>query len=400
MKLLILLYADDRVILAETSDGLQNSLNAFDQYCKKWKLSVNLEKTKVVIFSKGYCKKKYNFTLNGTTIDISNEYIYLGVLFTGNGRFVKAIKRISVQANKAMFTIFKIIRQLDMPIDCQLKLFDNLVKPILLYGAEVWGFENVAMIERVHLKFCKYILNVKQSTPDFMIYGELGRYPISISVKVRIISNWAKMLSCNNKLNTIFYHVMCNLYSVNADFNFPLLSSVKRILQDTGLYYIWLSQSVPSIVWLKNDVHLTLIDQFKQLWWRSAVDSSKGCYYVMYKHSLFLEPYLLQLPYYYRRWLTKFRTSNHRLPIETGRWYGTERCNRTCHLCASSTSVCDELHFLLYCPALNTFRHQFLPQYFCKHPSTEKFVYLMKCDYPPLNCNIAKFIKTGLCSMF
>jgi hypothetical protein len=50
----------------------------------------------------------------------------------------------------------------------------QIVKPILLYGGEIWGFGNIDIIERVHLKFCKLILNLKKSTPNFMIYGELG----------------------------------------------------------------------------------------------------------------------------------------------------------------------------------------------------------------------------------
>ena len=69
-----------------------------------------------------------------------------------------------------MFAVFKSIRQLDMLIDCQLKLFDQVIQPVLLYGSEVWGFENTVLLERVQLKFCKYILNVKQSTPDYGVW--------------------------------------------------------------------------------------------------------------------------------------------------------------------------------------------------------------------------------------
>ena len=50
----------------------------------------------------------------------------------------------------------------------------------LFYGCETWGFENNEIIERIHLKFCKLLLHLKTSTPDYMVYGELGRYPISI----------------------------------------------------------------------------------------------------------------------------------------------------------------------------------------------------------------------------
>jgi hypothetical protein len=47
---------------------------------------------------------------------------------------------------------------------CQLDLFDKMVKPILLYGCELWGLSNCDIIERVHLKYCKLLLNLKYSS--------------------------------------------------------------------------------------------------------------------------------------------------------------------------------------------------------------------------------------------
>ena len=58
------------------------------------------------------------------------------------------------------------------------------VVPILLYGSEVWGLENSDIIESVHLTFCKFLLGLKTSTPTNMIYGELGRYPLSVIITV------------------------------------------------------------------------------------------------------------------------------------------------------------------------------------------------------------------------
>ena len=46
LKLFVLLYADDTVIMAESREDLQAQLNVFGEYCKKWKLKVNAEKNK------------------------------------------------------------------------------------------------------------------------------------------------------------------------------------------------------------------------------------------------------------------------------------------------------------------------------------------------------------------
>ena len=46
LKLLILLYGDDTVLMVESADDLQCALNEFSIYCTKWKLNVNVEKKK------------------------------------------------------------------------------------------------------------------------------------------------------------------------------------------------------------------------------------------------------------------------------------------------------------------------------------------------------------------
>jgi hypothetical protein len=51
-------------------------------------------------------------------------------------------------------------RKLNLPIAMQLELFDTMVVPILLYGVEMWGFENCNFIENFHMQFCKTILKV------------------------------------------------------------------------------------------------------------------------------------------------------------------------------------------------------------------------------------------------
>ena len=75
LKIFALLYADDTVLMSETSDGLQTLLNNFYEYSKLW--------------------KRHNLS-----------------------------------------------------IECLLDLFDKIVKPIFLYGCEVWGFSDNYVLEK------------------------------------------------------------------------------------------------------------------------------------------------------------------------------------------------------------------------------------------------------------
>ena len=50
LKLFVLLYADDTIILAENEIELQLALNKVYEYCMMFKLSVNITKTKIIVF--------------------------------------------------------------------------------------------------------------------------------------------------------------------------------------------------------------------------------------------------------------------------------------------------------------------------------------------------------------
>jgi hypothetical protein len=103
-----------------------------------------------------------------------------------------------------------------------------MVKPILLYGCEVWGFSNNDMIEDVHLKFCKLLLHLKSSTPSYMIYGDLGRYPLEIDIKSRIMSFLTTLLSGKElKLSKIIYN-LCYYMSTKKVEHLTWLNLVKK----------------------------------------------------------------------------------------------------------------------------------------------------------------------------
>ena len=84
-KINCLLYADDHVLLSETSQGLQQSLNTLYSYCKKWKLKVNIKKTKLMVFnSRNY---RINAYLGQDLIEQVDKYTYLGCIMTPSGSF-------------------------------------------------------------------------------------------------------------------------------------------------------------------------------------------------------------------------------------------------------------------------------------------------------------------------
>ena len=82
LKLSIILYADDTVIIAESAADLQKQLDSFSDYCDIWTLKVNVEKSKIVVFSQGTTTNNLKFNFNGKQLEIVDEFNYLGVLGT------------------------------------------------------------------------------------------------------------------------------------------------------------------------------------------------------------------------------------------------------------------------------------------------------------------------------
>ena len=148
---------------------MQNMLDVFTDYCKQWKLYVNIDKAKVVVFSKRRYEANHKLKVIGEESQFSDNYCYLGVLFHYNGNITNAKNRLIVQSQKALYSVYYKIRNIKIPIDLQLKIFDALVAPVLLYGSEALGFEKNDNIEKVHLQFLKKKLGVRITSPKYTV---------------------------------------------------------------------------------------------------------------------------------------------------------------------------------------------------------------------------------------
>ena len=102
-----------------------------------------------------------------------------------------------MQYDKAL-TGFCLLKQIQLhhSVKLSLKLFDTLVLPILSYGGVVWGpiyarkfniqnfmdICNNSPIERLNVKMCKYLLGVHRKSTNDAVRGELGRFPLLITI--------------------------------------------------------------------------------------------------------------------------------------------------------------------------------------------------------------------------
>ncbi len=157
-----------------------------------------------------------------------------------------------------------------------------MIVPVLLYGSEAWGYGSNDVLEKVHLRFCKYILKCKTATPTCFVYGELGRFPIDILCKVRMIGHWAKLITGDEgKLSVKMYRMLHRL-NVDGKHASPWLLCIKRTLEECGMADVWMTQSFPNPTWLKKAVQLRLQDQFIEEWPTKVFESEKCVLYRVY----------------------------------------------------------------------------------------------------------------------
>ena len=113
---------------------------------------------------------------------ISRSVSYLRLVLSCSGKFSQTQSNLTDRGLKAVYKLFNETHELYAPDPNLLcSLFDKLVQPVVLYGSKVWGFHSALDVERVHLSFCKRVLHVKRSTANYLIYGELGRFPLQIT---------------------------------------------------------------------------------------------------------------------------------------------------------------------------------------------------------------------------
>ena len=173
-EILALGYADDIIEGSAQVISLQSLINLTCVFCLRKKMEVNLSKTKNVVFRNGGFLRNYEkWFYRGQRIEVVSAYKYMGLTVTPKLIWTRAKEKLATQARKSIITLYKLqlnymgyFDYLDL-----LKLFDTMVKPVLLYGAEIWGCELSNIIENVQNQFCKRFLKLPVNTSHVLARG-------------------------------------------------------------------------------------------------------------------------------------------------------------------------------------------------------------------------------------
>ncbi|VDI71128.1 Hypothetical predicted protein [Mytilus galloprovincialis] len=198
----VLLYADDIVLLAPDEESLQMMLNVVNNWCSKWRLSLNFEKTKIIHFRcPAAPRSNFNFLFGDTTIDYCSKYRYLGLWLDEHLNWKYTVREIRKSASRALSALYtKFISCGGMDYDIFTKLYESLVQPVLLYGASIWGISEHKQLETVQNKACRYYLGAFKISSNLAIRGGMGWSTVKTKQNIEVLRLYFKVTNLDGNM--------------------------------------------------------------------------------------------------------------------------------------------------------------------------------------------------------
>ncbi|MES9882132.1 MAG: reverse transcriptase family protein [Sedimenticola sp.] len=389
----ILKYADDIVLIAESPEDLQAMLNTLSSWSTRWRLNVNIDKTKVM-----HCRKQstpitdYVFTFNQTVVQKTSSYKYLGFEMNETLNYTDSVRALHDAGSRSLGALTaKYYSNKGLDFKTFEKLYYSTVVPITDYAAGVWGYKAYDKFDKLQYKALRTFLGVGKSTCLLAIEGDTGWLPPKSRRICDIIRLWHRLAIMDERRLT--HRVFLWDLHITQRYRNTWCGDVKHVLQQCGLlnfFDVDLTQSISSRN-LVEMVRMKLSTIRRNQWRDDILASPKLRTYITHKTELGAENYLDRfMTLRQRSALARFRCGSFPLAIELGRYRRpvTPVENRLCRVC-DARLVEDEKHFLVQCGAYSEVRRRHLGTVDNSVDSKEQYCKVM-LDIDPRK--IAKYI--------
>ncbi len=350
-------YADDIVLLADSPENLQKLITIVQNWCTKWRLIINPDKSKIVHFRNSPKQRtSYEFKLcdNGPELEIVDQYKYLGVFMDEFLTYKKATEILSAAAGRSlggMINKYKYLKE--MSYNTYTKLYENLVCPVMDYSSAIWGTKTFNCMEDVHKRAIRFFTGVHRLSPIPGYIGDMGWISNGIRWKLDMVRLWNRLINTTNDRlvkKTFLYDINAHVSSNKSNFS----SQVKQICCDVGLKDCFTNKSNIDLTTVRN----ALFNNYSREWLNSTRNMSKLEVYRDIKTEFRVEKYLqLNISKYEKSLLSQLRYGILPLRIETGRYVNEKREDRICTLC-NMNQIEDQLHFVFHCTMYNDNRDE------------------------------------------
>ena len=126
-------YADDTTLMAESKEELKSLLLKVKEESKKVDLKLNIQKTKIMASG-----PITSWEIDGETVEIVADFIFLGSKITADGECSHEIKRCLLLGRKVMTNLESILKSKDITLPTKVHLVKAMVFPVVIHGCESW----------------------------------------------------------------------------------------------------------------------------------------------------------------------------------------------------------------------------------------------------------------------
>ena len=389
LNISVLLYADDIAILSETEAGMQTMLNKLDDWCRKWRITVNETKTKVLHFRpKARIATDIIFKCGNQKIDVDSSYKYLGFWMNEFLDMKFSIREIAKSASRALGAIYsKFLCAGGMNISVYTKLVETMVEPVLFFCSGIWGHTNFSEIESVLNKAGRYFLGVTKHCSNVSSRGDLGWNSCEVKQRVETVRLWCRLK------NMPEHRIIRRIHERSLPKSRTWERKMQKFSETHNIEELMLTENPNKTVCIST-VRDILTEKDNTKWYQklmsngNAENGNKLRTYRQYKSVFKTEHYVkCNMDRGHRRVLAKFRSCNLPLAIETGRYNRpkTPVSERLCNYCHMD-SIEDETHFLVDCEFYSDLRFnlfqsaQNINDRFKYYESIDKLIWLMNCN--------------------
>ena len=124
-------YTDDTILMAESEEGLKSLLMKEKEESGKVGLKLTIQQTKNMASD-----PVTSWQIDGETMKIVIDFIFLSCKITANGDCSHEIKRRLLLGRKAMTNLDSICKSRDITLTTKVHLVKAMVFPVVMYGCE------------------------------------------------------------------------------------------------------------------------------------------------------------------------------------------------------------------------------------------------------------------------
>jgi len=265
-------------------------LRVVEEYSRKWRFSMNVDKCKYMVFGEEK-EKKTKLKLSDYEISQVKMYKYLGIDLNENLNWKDHIERIYRQAKRRYFTMFSFNTHLQITTKAAVNCYQMIIRPILEYGSEIWSSSRLERLEQFQREVGKRILRIPSKSTNEAVLGELGWVELADRVERAKLRLFKQIVDSEerNIAQRILDYRMKNGYIYQQSFG----KSVHKILMTWKLDE--LTARLTTVEEWRNICTTIGRQRAEQKWKEKMNTKPKLRTYVQFKSELKLEDYLMMI---------------------------------------------------------------------------------------------------------